>query len=161
MRTYYRRHDALVTDDHFVWRTSPVKIFPIRELHGAGIVRHSSAATRATGVYLAGGSVALAAASMPLLDSYAAYVVVALVAVVPGVVGAACWRRRPQYWELHATFRGATVVVYASADPTAFNQVSRALLRALENAEPPIADRERRVAAPEPRPGSRGAAAVT
>ena len=39
MRTYYRGPDALVTDEHFVWRTATPRIFAVRELRNVGLVR--------------------------------------------------------------------------------------------------------------------------
>lgn len=44
---------------------------------------------------------------------------------------------RPRTFLLQATYRGTTVTLYASADQRVFNQVARALRRALEDAEPP------------------------
>ena len=38
-RTYYRGPDAVVTSEVFIWRTTPPKIFVIRELKRVGIVR--------------------------------------------------------------------------------------------------------------------------
>ena len=39
MRTYYRGPDALVTQERFVWRTSSPRIFVVRELQNAVLVR--------------------------------------------------------------------------------------------------------------------------
>jgi hypothetical protein len=41
--------------------------------------------------------------------------------------------RRPRRHELRADYRGISVTLFASADPRVFNQVRRALLRAVEN----------------------------
>jgi hypothetical protein len=44
-------------------------------------------------------------------------------------------RRR---WELRATYRGRQVTLYSSFDSRVFNQVARALRRAVEDARPAI-----------------------
>lgn len=137
MRTYYRSHDALVTADHFVWRTSPPKTFRIRELHDIGIVRADLDPARAASAHVAAGALILVAASWPLLDTPAAYAAAFLALAVPVAVSAACWRMRPRCWELRATYQGRTAVLYTSCDVRAFNQVRRALMRAVEDSEPP------------------------
>jgi hypothetical protein len=53
------------------------------------------------------------------------------------VVGAVFWRRRPQRWELRATYQGQDVELYSSLDERVFNQIARALRRAIEDARPP------------------------
>ncbi len=52
-------------------------------------------------------------------------------------VGLATRRHRPAYLrQLRATYRGVEVVVYESGDERVFNQVKRALCRALEDSPP-------------------------
>jgi hypothetical protein len=53
--------------------------------------------------------------------------------------GLVLWRLRPQHYLLRATYRGATVTLYTSTDQRVFNQVTRALRRAIEDAHPPAA----------------------
>jgi hypothetical protein len=137
MRTYYRSHDALVTDECFVWRTSPPKTFRIRELHDVGLVRGDLDPLRPASAHVAGGALVLVAVSWPMLDTPAAYVVAFVGLAIPATVTAACWRMRPRCWELRATYRDQVVVLYASADPVAFGKVTRSLRRALEAAGPP------------------------
>jgi hypothetical protein len=72
MRTYYRRHDAIVTSELFFRRASPAQTFA-----------------------------------------------------------------RPARWELWATYRGQPVMVYSCADVRVFNQVTRALHRAIEDGRTP------------------------
>jgi hypothetical protein len=48
--------------------------------------------------------------------------------------GVVLWRLRPQFFVLRATYRGNTVTLYASTNKRVFNQVSRALRRAIEDA---------------------------
>ena len=49
-------------------------------------------------------------------------------------------RTRPRRSELQATYRGSRVVLYASSNVRVFNQVTRALRRAVEDARPPSDD---------------------
>jgi hypothetical protein len=134
IRTYYRGPDAVVTSELFVWHTSPAKTFVIRELKKVVIVRGGAGRNRAYGAQIA-GSAAVAVAIWPILDSPAVIVAVALgVAAISGVAIAA-FIRRPR-WELHARYRNAAVVLYESRDERVFNQVSRALRRAMEDAGP-------------------------
>ena len=77
----------------------------------------------------------MAVAVWPNLDSPVLVVAVLLVVAIPGVV-IATYCRRAQVWELHATYRNAAVVLYASNDARVFNQVGRALRRAMEDADP-------------------------
>ena len=50
--------------------------------------------------------------------------------------------RRPRGWELRAVYRKADVVLYACDDEQRFNQVKRALQRAIEDARPPERGRD-------------------
>jgi hypothetical protein len=133
IRTYYRGPDAVVTSELFVWRTSPAKTFVIRELKSVVIARGDIHRHRAYAGQVA-GSMAVAIAIWPILDSPALIVAVFLVVAIPGVAVAALYRR--QWWELHATYRNTAVILYASSDARVFNQVSRALRRAMEDADP-------------------------
>ncbi|MEU8819397.1 DUF6232 family protein [Actinoplanes sp. NPDC048796] len=136
-RIYYRGPDAIVTGDHIVWLTEPVRTFPRRELRDIGIVRGAPPPLSAGALVLAGLSLLVAVgalAAAAYADSTGLWVAAAIVDVVAlGCVGAALGRRtRP--WEIHAVHRGAEVVVYASADDRVFHQVSRAIRRSLEMA---------------------------
>ncbi len=133
-RTYYRGPDAVVTSEVFVWRTAPARIFAIRALKKVGIVRCGADGGRPHTAHAA-GSVVLVMAAWPLLDTPALMAVVVLAVAVPGAA-ATYWRLRPRLWELHAHYRGAEVILYASTDARTFNQVARALRRAMEDARP-------------------------
>jgi hypothetical protein len=130
-RTYYRGPDAVVTSDVFVWRTAPPKMFVIRDLRKVGI-SYSDARRRTHGAQAAVGSAGLAVAIWPILDTPALIAAVVLAVAIPGVVVATRLRPGPRMWELHASYRSAEVLLYASADTRVFNQVSRALRRAME-----------------------------
>lgn len=133
-RTYYRGPDAVVTSEVFVWRTAPAQIFAIRELRNVGIARCGADSGRPHTMHAAGGSV-IAVAAWPTLDTPTLVAVGLLVVALPGAV-AAYRRLRPRLWELHGTYRDATVILYASTDARVFNQVARALRRAMEDADP-------------------------
>jgi NADH:ubiquinone oxidoreductase subunit 6 (subunit J) len=61
----------------------------------------------------------------------------ALALLMLGALSAACFvvrsQHRPRRLVLRAEYQGAFVVLYASADMRVFNQVKRALQRAIEN----------------------------
>ncbi|GAB1644711.1 DUF6232 family protein [Krasilnikovia sp. MM14-A1259] len=135
-RTYYRGPDAVVTDEHFVWRTASPRVFEIRELQQVRMVR-SRPTPRAFAVPVAGGAVLLAAAGWTALASSFPYALGLLTVVVPGALLVTFTRTRPRTWQLEATYRGRDIVLYAQSDLRVFNQVSRGLRRAMEAARPP------------------------
>lgn len=129
-RTYYDGPDATVTDDQFIWRTSSARLaFNVHHLRNVGLVQ-APARVRPFAPALAAGIVVAAAAGWTMLADPTLYVVGFLVLAIPGV--AASWRE-PRHWELHAQYRDRAVVLYSSADSRVFNQVSRALRRAMED----------------------------
>jgi hypothetical protein len=134
-RTYYRGPDAVVTSELLVWRTSPARIFAIRELRRVGIARCDAASGRPHTMHAAAGPV-LAAVAWPILDTPAMAAVGALAVALPAAAAVTYWWRRSRLWELHGTYRNAEVILYASTDARVFNQVARALRRAMEDAAP-------------------------
>ena len=139
-RTYYRGPDAVVTDKLFVWRTTPTRGFVVRDLRNVQLIRSRDG----VGPYaapIAAGTVVLAATLWTMFDAPAVYALGALAVVGPAGVAIGI-RMRPRRWELHATYRGARVVLYASADARIFNQVVRGLRRAVEAARPPSDDHD-------------------
>lgn len=136
-RTYYRGTDAVVTDQLFVWRTTSVKGFIVRELHDVGLVhpgtdrlRRTTAPVTLLAMVLAG----TAWATLTLLTATVTTVVLALLLLVFTTMGR---RLRPRRWEMRATYQGRPVVLYASTDPRTFNQVARALRRSVEDCRRP------------------------
>ena len=129
-RIYYRGPDALVSDDRFVWHptTAPV-VFAVPDLRNVGLVQ-APARVRPFAPVAVAVIVAMAAAGWILLPDPAIYVLVFLGLAILGV--AMAWRE-PGRWELHAQYRGTAVVLYSSSNPRIFNQVSRALRRAMED----------------------------
>ncbi|MDI6100560.1 DUF6232 family protein [Actinoplanes sp. NEAU-A12] len=129
-RIYYRGPDALVSDDRFVWHATHTSLaFAITELRNVGLVQ-APARVRPHAPAFAVAALALAAAGWILLPDPAIYVLAFLGLAASGL--ALAWRE-PGRWELHAQYRGTAVVLYSSADDRVFNQVSRALRRAMED----------------------------
>jgi hypothetical protein len=129
-RTYYRGPDAVVTSELFIWRTSPPKVFVIRHLQKVAIVRYD--VDRGRPHY---SSVAVLAL-WPIVDT-PVWVATGVLAVAVPVVAVVTYSRiRPKRWELQALYLGAEVVLYASTDARVFNQVARALRRAMEDRDP-------------------------
>jgi hypothetical protein len=139
-RTYYRGPDAVVTDQLFVWQTTPAKGFVVRDLRNVGLVRCEVDPLRPYTAHVAAGALVLVAATWTMLDTPAAYALGFLALAFPAVFALACWRMRPRRWELRAHYHGYEVVLYESADTRVFNQVARALRRAVEDARLPSAD---------------------
>jgi hypothetical protein len=134
-RTYYRGPDAVVTDRLFLWRTTPTKGFVVRDLHNVGLVRSEVDRLRPYTASVAGGALVLIAATWALMDTPAAYATGFLAVTVLALLATA-GSRRPRRWELRATYRGYEVMLYASSDVRVFNQVARALRRAVEDCRP-------------------------
>ncbi|MEV6346980.1 DUF6232 family protein [Actinoplanes sp. NPDC051851] len=132
-RTYYQGPDAVVTDDQFVWRTTPVALnFAVQHLRNVGVVQ-TPARVRSFAPHLAAGILFTSAAAWTLLADPTLYVFGFLAVASPAV--AVVWRQ-PRRWELHAQYHGTAVVLYSSSDVRVFNQVGRALRRAMEDGRP-------------------------
>jgi len=129
-RTYYRGPDAVVTSELFIWRTSPPKVFVIRHLKRVAIVRYD--VDRSRPHY----SSVLALALWPIVERPVFVVTGVLAVAVPVVAVITYWRIRPKRWELQALYLDSEVVLYASTDARVFNQVARALRRAMEDRDP-------------------------
>jgi hypothetical protein len=138
-RTYYRGPDAVVTDRLFVWHTTPTRSFVVRDLRNVVFVRRGMEHLRAYTAYAAVGALILAAAMWTMVQSHA-YALGILAVAIPTLFAVVGVQTRPRRWELRATYRGAPVVLYASSDVRVFNQVTRALRRAVEDARPPHRD---------------------
>ncbi|WP_143235005.1 DUF6232 family protein [Paractinoplanes atraurantiacus] len=136
-RIYYRGPDAVVTSDHIVWLTEPVRSFPRRELRELGIVRAAPPPASAGARVLAGVSVlvaVVATGAAAYADSTTMWVTAAIIDVVAVICVWGALGRRTRTWEIHAKHHGAEVVVYASRDDRVFHQVQRAIRRSMEMA---------------------------
>ena len=139
-RTYYRGPDAVVTDKLFVWRTPPSKGFAVQDLRRIGVIRCEVKQMRPYAAIVAGAALVLVAATWTKVHTPAAYAISLLAIGLPALLTIVALRARPHRWELRARYRGVDVVLYASSDARVFNQVARALRRAVEDARPPTDD---------------------
>ncbi|MET0418324.1 MAG: DUF6232 family protein [Actinoplanes sp.] len=135
MRIYYQGPEAVVTSDFFIRRGSVPNTFAIRDLRGVCIAPETADGFGPVG-YTAAASLAAAVVVLGLAGPWFAAGFLGLATASVGCV-AVRWRQRPRRQELRADYRGETVTLYASCDERVFNQVSRALRRALENLPPP------------------------
>lgn len=136
MRVYYRGVDALVTETQFISAANPAMPYAVADLRRVEIVQHRVRA-RVTDAVLAPAAVGviLIAPGWVVLHSLAAHVGLVLV-VVAAVTLVISRRRSVGRWELRCLYRGREVTLYASTNATTFHQVSRALRRAVERANP-------------------------
>lgn len=131
MRTYYRGPDALVTEEHFIWRTGTSRIFPVRELHNVGLVRDDAVDRRGDVALVATAGMIGFTVTTWMLAGRVIGLALGFVSLIAATV-AVTTRQRRTVWQVRATYRGIDVVVYSSSDARVFNQVTRALRRALE-----------------------------
>jgi hypothetical protein len=135
MRTYYRGPEAVVTSTVFASRSTP-KPYAIRELRNVCI--HRTEPTQPTAVHVAVAFLAIAVTVWPLWKASPLYALALVTLGMPALAaGVVLWRLRPQVFQLRATYRGTEVTLFASSDQRIFNQVSRALRRAIEDVHPP------------------------
>ncbi|MFI5894314.1 DUF6232 family protein [Actinoplanes sp. NPDC051513] len=133
MRIYYRAPDVVVTSELFVRHGPSPGRFAIRDLRDVGIAPGEPEGVRPGVVILPAAAAALvAAAAVSGAGGVLVAVAIVVSACAAGVVFAAVSQHRPRRWELRATYRGREVTLYASTDARVFNQVGRALRRAIE-----------------------------
>jgi hypothetical protein len=137
MRLYYRGPDAMVTSDYFVHRTpTTTKAFQVRELRNVCITQADGAGLPVA--YAAGAGAVLLAATWSLGAVSLVYGVAFLSASGFALAAVVMYRRgRPRAWVLEGVYHGEAVRLYEALDTRVFNQVSRALRRAIEDARPP------------------------
>jgi hypothetical protein len=129
MRTFYRGPDAVITDTHFVWQSSTVRIFAIDDLRDVRLVRVVAGGPSGIAIVLGFGLSALAVVTGLKFGVLAAAPMIAAVVVLAlaGLRG-----RSGHAWEIRARYRSQEVTLYTSRDPRIFNQVTRALRRTIE-----------------------------
>jgi hypothetical protein len=134
MRTYYRGPNAFVTADRFVWRLDTPRIFAVRELRDIRRVEHVPQGRRADVVVVAAaGSIAFAAASWLVVGPVIGAAAVALSVMAATVAVSTRKFRDTRSYRVVATVRGVRTVIFEARDLTVFNQVTRALRRAVED----------------------------
>ena len=136
MRIYYRGPDAVVTDGHFAWLGNPVRMVLIRDLRNVRRAHTDARRGNPRAMQVGLAALLVTAAGWSTLGTTAVLVSAPLCAAIAGISTAAYWRSRPQRWELLATYRGSNVTLYSTSDVRVFNQVARALRRAVEDSRP-------------------------
>jgi hypothetical protein len=136
VRIYYRGPDALLTDEHFTWHGPERAHFSIRDLREVGRVRSVASGLSSRTLLVVG---AMLACTVPwlLAAPFAAYSVILIVLATAATTLAVGRRRKVSLWQVQATYHGSRVTIYASADERVFNQVTRALSRAIGDARSP------------------------
>jgi hypothetical protein len=135
MRTYYDGPDALVTENHFIWRTDPVRAFVVSDLRDVRLVQRDVGSPRVIVALAAVAAAALIVAPGWLLIHTMIGRLVVLGAALAAVGLATLGRRSVHQWELRAAYQAREVVLYTTLEIRTFNQVTRALRRAVEGAE--------------------------
>jgi hypothetical protein len=136
MRIYYRGPDAFLTDEHFTWNGPEPANFAIRDLREVGRVCSVAAGIGIRTVLVAGSVLAVFVAAWFAVAPAAAYPL-SLGVVAAGIVAMVVRRRRTvSLWQVQATYHGSRVTVYASTDERVYNQVTRALCRAIQDGRP-------------------------
>jgi Family of unknown function (DUF6232) len=132
MRTYYNGPDALITENHFIWRSDPVRAFIIRDLRDVRLVQRDVGSPRVILMTATMAAAALVIAPGWLLIHTTVGRLVLLAAAVAAVTLATIGRRNVHQWELRAVYQSREVILYTTLEIRTFNQVTRALRRALE-----------------------------
>jgi hypothetical protein len=132
MRTYFDGPDALITENHFIWRTDPVRAFIINDLRDVRLVQRDVGSPRVILLTATVAAVALIVAPGWLLLHTTVGRLVLLGAAVAAVSLATIGRRSAHQWELRAAYQSREVVLYTTLEIRTFNQVTRALRRAIE-----------------------------
>jgi hypothetical protein len=134
MRTYYDGPDALVTENHFIWRTDPLRAFIINDLRDVRLVQRDVGSPRVILVTATIATAALIVAPGWLLLHTTIGRLVLLGAALAAVALATVGRRSVHQWELRAAYQSREVVLYTTLEIRTFNQVTRALRRSIESA---------------------------
>lgn len=136
MRVYYDGPDALVTEHHFVWRTDPLRAFVISELGNVRLVQRHVGSPRAVIAMASAAAAAMIVAPGWLLLHNTSGRFVLAGAAAAAVTLATLRRRSVHQWELRAAYHAHDVTLYTTLEIRTFNQVTRALRRAVESRTP-------------------------
>jgi len=146
MRIYYDGPDALVTEQFLVWRTRPVRAYAIAELRNIRLVQRHVGSPRAILTMAAAAAAVLIVAPGWLVLHTTSGRLVLFGAAAVAVTLATLRRRNVRQWELRAAYRGHETTLYTTLEIRTFNQVTRALRRAVESSSA-ARDRQRMAAA--------------
>jgi hypothetical protein len=134
MRIYYRGPDAFLTDEHLTWNGPERVDFAIRDLREVGRVQSVAAGLSAWTVLVVSTVLAFFVAGWLVLAPATTYPLSFLVLAVSVATLVVRQRRKVSLWQVQATYHGSRVTIYASSDERVFNQVTRALCRAIQDA---------------------------
>ena len=134
MKIFYVSKDLAITDRDVTIRRPPEVRIPIVALRSVRAEQHVTAPVRHRSglVQLAGGALALALISAPVLDSPAVLISALLTFATAATLSRAGRRPRTTVWELRAMYRNVEICLHRTTQEREFNQIKRALLRALE-----------------------------
>jgi hypothetical protein len=126
---YYRDADIAVTNQYF---HRGRERFAIPELTELGVVRGPAHPSVLISGVIAVAQAPVAVPVVAVFRSPMAFVLAAIVLVVPVVVAFVCAHRHPPVQQLLARYRGRVRALFSTTDARAFGQVTRALQRAIE-----------------------------
>jgi hypothetical protein len=127
---YYRTSDVAVTNQHLHTRRER---YALSELADLGMVRGPLHPAVLISSVIAVAQTPIVIPVVTIVRSPLAFLLAAVLLVVPCVVAIVSARRWPPRLELQARYRGRELVLFASHDEREFGQVSRALRRAVES----------------------------
>jgi hypothetical protein len=139
MVLFYRGPDARITHEVFESKRPTHQSYAIRELEYVHKVREdvvdritSSTPVRVCSTGMAGLSVVVAMTGWSVLDHPSLTLAALVLGGASSSMSAASWSIRARPLELRAVHRGRLVCLYQTTDRRTFAQVTRALLRVLE-----------------------------
>lgn len=126
---YYRSADVAVTSHHLHVRHHR---YPLAELDELGVVRGPAHPAVLISSVIAVVQAPIVIPVVALVRSPIAFLLAAVLLVVPVVVAIVSSRRWPPRRELQARYRGRETVLFTTHDEREFGQVTRAVRRAVE-----------------------------
>ncbi|MEJ3749364.1 DUF6232 family protein [Actinomycetes bacterium KLBMP 9797] len=134
MTVYYRGPCVLITHQVFRVLHPHPRVYAIRDLSDVYVVEERGPSPVPVTLGSSGlAGVAAVVVATSGLDLPAALALAGGASLlVAGALAGACVRIRAHRYELRARHRGASVLLFATADQRAFGQVRRGLVRALE-----------------------------
>jgi hypothetical protein len=137
MRLYYRGSDAIVTSEHFVHRTpAATTTYRVRDLRNIGVTEAEPQSSNLPQLII--GALVLAGVGWAVVRGTPLYAIALLSLATFAVAAGSLFRRTKQkHLVLFGVYRGQPVSLYSSPDARVFNQVKRAVQRAVEERDEP------------------------
>ena len=130
-------------DMDVVWRTAPAGIVKVRDLRRIAVVQRPQDLRSPRAVVSVSIALIVLSASVAVgvtAGSTSAWVVGAVASMAALGYSWSAIRGAPRVWEITAAYKGDSVTLFATTDARAFNQVTRALRRAVEDSRPMTGD---------------------